>query len=112
MKLDFFAKNARDVVLEVEVNPSKAASFEEDYRSIAGSAPVLGVGYQHQPNKWGIEPRIYFNSDVDLLDNFAALGISVEVAERRPYRERWKYRVNNSDFFWGLVKSGYRLGEN
>jgi len=111
MKVDFFKQGATDVFLEVEVPPQRADKFESAYLNIAGEPAVLGTGYQHQPNKWGAEYRIYFNQESDMFDDFANLGIDVEQGAR-PYRETRKYRVNNEAFFWALVKAGYRLGAN
>lgn len=111
MDVDFFKNNASDVLLEVEINPDIAAAFENEYAERTGQTPESGPNYQHQPNKWGGEYRIYFNSEHDLLDEFAALKIDVEQGHR-PYRGHLKYRVNNQAFFWALVAAGYRLGEN
>ncbi|WP_141638669.1 hypothetical protein [Halomonas sp. KM-1] len=110
MDIDFF-NQAKDVFLEAEVNPDRAAAFEQKCTELTGAPPILGEGYQHQPNKWGSELRAYFNSDVDLFDEFAAIGIEVEHGAR-PYRENRRYRVNNAQFVWELLGRGYRLGEN
>ena len=110
MNIDFF-KNATDVVLEVEVNPNAAARFESRYSDITGLTPRLGEGYQHQPNKWGLEVRVYFNSETDMSDEFTDIDVYVEHGDR-PYRNRWLYRLNDRDFFWSLVEAGFRLGEN
>lgn len=111
MNIDFFRDSVIDFVLEVEVNPDNASTFEEWYIGATEESPVLGEGYQHQPNKWGKECRIYFNSDSDLIDEFANIDVDVETGAR-PYRSRWQYRVNNCEFFESLIHSGYRLGEN
>jgi hypothetical protein len=111
LNVDFFIQNTNGALIEAEVNPSGAASFEADYLAITGNQPILGVGYQHQTNKWGTECRIYFNCDTDLNDQFSALGIDVEQGAR-PYRNEWKYRVNNNEFFWALIRAGYKLGRN
>ncbi len=111
MNIEFFIKDATDVVLEVEVKPSAAAQFEESYRSITSLTPKLGEGYQHQANKWGCETRVYFNSKIDISDEFASIDINVEQGAR-PYRKNCIYRVNDQDFFWALVEAGYRLGTN
>lgn len=110
MNIGFFT-GATDVVLEVEVNPNAADRFETRYQAITGTLPELGNGYQHQENKWGLEVRVYFNSEVDMSDEFTTIDVHVEQANR-PYRKRWVYRVNDREFFWALVDAGYRLGEN
>lgn len=110
MDITFF-NVATDVVLEVEVPSSAAGRFEAEYQSKTGESPELGVGYQHQENKWGREVRVYFNSKVDLSDEFTLIDVHVEQGSR-PYRQRWVYRVNDRQFFWALVEGGYRLGEN
>lgn len=111
MDIKFFTKNARHVLLEVEVNPNQMDKFKADYFDATEIHPVAGPHYQQQPNKWGTEYRIYFNCDIDLTNEFSKLNIHVEQAERL-YREEWKYRVNNKDFFWALIRAGHRLGKN
>jgi len=110
MDTEFF-RDASDIVLEIEINPRGALRFENRYEDVTGERPVLGVFYQHQPNKWGMECRVYFNSSKDLSDEFTSLDIYVEEGIR-PYRDKWKYRTNDREFFWGLIDQGYRLGEN
>ena len=113
MNIDFFIKNATDFFLEVELNPEHAKEFEEKYHSIANEKPILGNGYQHQPNKWGTECRVYFNSKNrnNLNHEFSLLNINIDQG-RRAYKDKYMFRVNNNDFFWALVGKGYRLGEN
>lgn len=111
MDIDFF-KAATDVFLEVEVNPKAADKFEQKYQDLTGETPILGNGYQHQPNKWGLETRVYFNTQSDISDEFSAIGVYVEQSEKdRGYRDFWKYRTNDPNFFWALVRAGYRLGQ-
>lgn len=110
MKIDFIDKMT-DVLLEVEVNPSGASRFEDEYREITGDPPTPGSGYQQQKNKWGREVRVYFNSEENLKDEFTSIDVCVDHGQR-PYRDQWRYRTNNSDFFWELVRRGYRLGRN
>lgn len=110
MNVNFFGQ-AVDVFLEVEVPREKAAAFERRYYDITGVMPVLGAGYQHQSNKWALEARVYFNGTPRLLRDISLAGLGYE-AGRRPYHSRRAFRINSNEFFWSLVKSGYRLGEN
>ncbi|WDK30858.1 hypothetical protein [Xanthomonas campestris] len=111
MNFDYFIKNVSDIFIEVEVHPEKASKFEADYYSLTGEYPVVGTGYQHQENKWGMECRIYFNSGIDLSDLVSSSGVNVEQGSR-PYRDERKFRINNNEFFWSLIRVGYRLGAN
>ncbi|MGP9807295.1 hypothetical protein ACT3TQ_01180 [Halomonas sp. AOP12-C2-37] len=110
MDVDFFSE-ASDVLLEVEVNKSHAAQFEDQYLATTGEHPSLGSGYQHQNNKWGGEYRIYFNADFNIIGALSDIGVHVEQGGR-PYRSSRRCRVNNKEFFWALVALGYRLGES
>jgi hypothetical protein len=110
MDVSFFSK-VSDVLLEVEINQNGATRFEKEYRDSTGVMPCIGLGYQHQNNKWGGEYRVYFNANLDVVDELEDKGIHVESGDR-PYRSSRTYRINNRDFFWSLVSSGYRLGEN
>lgn len=110
MDVNFFS-TAYDIFLEVEINVNSATRFETEYREFTGETPSVGVGYQHQNNKWGGEYRVYFNSSIDLIDKLAEEDIYVESRDR-PYRSSRNYRINNREFFWALINAGYRLGEN
>jgi hypothetical protein len=110
MDVSFFS-DAQDVLLEVEINEDGVSRFESEYMEITGVTPRIGVGYQHQNNKWGAEFRVYFNADLDVTDELSDNGVHVE-SGGRPYRSSRTYRINNREFFWSLVNSGYRLGEN
>lgn len=110
MNIDFL-EHLQDVFLEVEVNPKGAAGFDAEYSEITGQIPSLGDGYQYQHNKWGRELRVYFNTTEDLEDDFISIDVYVEQGQR-PYRDEWHYRTNSSEFFWALVRLGYRLGQN
>ena len=99
-------------LLEVEVSPSRQTDFTERYRAATGTvvAPGDPPEFQVQNNKWGIECRIYFNSDV-VAHGFRSMGIHVE--EEMPYRSNYRYRVNDGKLWWTLVESyGFRLGVN
>lgn len=111
MNVSFFRANVTCSYLEAEVHPNGVDQFDTDYRQVTGEMPVIGQGYQRQPNKWGTECRIYFNCNGDLNDDFAVLGIDVEQGER-PYKQEWRFRVNNNEFFWALIRAGYKLGKN
>ncbi len=111
MNVSFFLENVAGVYLEAEVHPNGVEQFNANYSQITGREPIVGQGYQIQPNKWGTECRIYFNCNHDLNDDFLVLGIDVEQGAR-PYKQWWKYRVNNNDFFWELIRTGYKLGNN
>ena len=111
MNISFFSAKVTGAYLEAEVHPNGIRQFEADYFQITREMPVIGHGYQRQPNKWGTECRIYFNCNGDLNDEFTMLGIDVEEGSR-PYKQEWRFRVNNNEFFWALVRAGYKIGRN
>jgi NAD-dependent oxidoreductase involved in siderophore biosynthesis len=99
-------------LLEAEVSPNAQAPFEQRYQQATGQAVSPGAphDYQLQPNKWGAECRVYFNSHVVAMC-LRSLGIHVE--EGRPYRNTYRYRINVQDVWWELVENyGFRLGVN
>lgn len=98
--------------LEAAVSPSRATTFEERYREATGEvvSPGNPPEYQSQPNKWGAECRIYFNSP-HVAEQAEGMGLHVE--EGRPYKNAYRYRINNQELWWDLVESyGFRLGVN
>jgi hypothetical protein len=103
---------AGNTLLEAEVSTSRTAAFEQHYRSATGVDVTPGnpPEYQLQPNKWGAECRIYFNSQV-VFDQATALGMHVEGP--RPYNNQYSYRINSQELWWELVEQyGFRLGVN
>jgi len=65
---------AADTFLEAEVSNARTAAFENRYLAATGANVTPGnpSKYQLQPNKWGAECRIYFNSP-----SVAAIAISL-----------------------------------
>ena len=99
-------------LLEAEVAPAVRAPFEQRYLAATAVAitPGTPAEFQLQPNKWGAECRIYFNSHLVAM-GLRSLGVHVE--EGRPYRNNYRYRVNSQDLWWELVETyGFRLGVN
>lgn len=98
--------------LEAEVSDSKIATFRQRYLTATGDAVSPGnpPEFQHQPNKWGTECRIYFNS-ATVANDAIAMGMHVEGP--RPYRNNYQYRINSYELWWELVEDyDFRLGEN
>lgn len=103
---------AGDTLLEAEVSPSRTAAFEHRYQSATGVGVTPGhpVEYQLQPNKWGAECRIYFNSAAVAA---AATDLGLRVEGPRPYNNQYSYRINSQELWWELVETyGFRLGVN
>jgi hypothetical protein len=99
-------------LIEAEVSPSVQAAFQQRYHVATGTAITPGhpAEFQLQPNKWGAECRIYFNSHVVAMCA-RAQGLHVEVG--RPYRNNYLYRINSQDLWWELVENfGFVLGVN
>lgn len=106
-------QKSADLRLEAEVNPNRQKYFENKYSNVLGSKPIAGEtnGYQLQPNKWGVELRIYFNATQGTVDMLRALGFHIE--QGKPYQTKYEYRINNNDLWWKLVEDfGYKLGDN
>ena len=99
---------ARSGVFHAEVPQRHQAQFEEKYRNMTGCRPVLNkdkyfpIDVVRDYDKWGPELRIYlpdrddveFPQDVKLVSG-TALGTS---------------RINNNNYWWQLVRVGFRLG--
>lgn len=103
---------AGQTLLEAEVSPSRTTAFEIRYQAATGVAVTPGnpAEYQLQPNKWGAECRIYFNSAAVAAQATAA-GMHVEGP--RPYNNNYQYRINSQELWWDLVETyGFELGTN
>jgi hypothetical protein len=97
---------------EAEVAPKVQQRFQQRYRAATGLnvTPQNPPQYQSQPNKRAAECRIYFNSHVVAV-TAKSLGFNVKTGH--PYKDRYRYRINNNDLWWELVENyGFRLGTN
>jgi hypothetical protein len=103
--------DADDILLEAEVAPAMQAQFESNYAAITGTSPAGHQHYQSQPNKWGLECRVYFNAPPSVVADLHAAGYHVEDRDGG-YHGDYAYRINSVDLFWELVRRGYRLGPN
>lgn len=103
---------AGDTLLEAEVSNSRTASFESRYQTAAGVIVTPGnpPEYKLQPNKWGAECRIYFNSQT-VAAHATSLGMNIE--EPHTYNNQYAYRINSAELWWELVEEyGFQLGAN
>ena len=110
----FTRPGTHGLLLEAEVAGGSQERFENRYLKATGVniSPGDPVHYQHQPNKWGQELRVYFN-DPGMADCLTASGIRVEHGRSGYLSGEYEYRVNNNSFWWKLVEDhGLRLGLN
>jgi hypothetical protein len=108
MNIKIFNEHVKDLFLEVEATKQKSKEFETMYRERTGLSPIEGSGYQIQPNKWGLEFRVYFNTISGNLDGLSDCDVHIEKG-KRPYKSNYIFRINNPGLFWLLVDNGYRL---
>ncbi|MBV5306027.1 MAG: hypothetical protein J0652_04980 [Desulfobulbaceae bacterium] len=111
-KQDPYGFSIGNVLFEAEVAPTVQAAFQARYYKATGIniTPGNPPEFQRQPNKWGAECRIYFNSD-DAAKQASSKEIHVEGG--RPYHDNYQYRINNVDLWWELVEEfDFRLGFN
>jgi hypothetical protein len=106
--LGFLARHAE---FQAEVPPQARASFEENYYLSTGRRPTLHrdgyypIEIETTYDKWAPELRIYFPEYGGRLD----LPPEVEV---RPGNTEGALRINSNQFWWRLVRVGFRLGTN
>lgn len=106
----FLGYLAAHAELHAEVPPQSQPGFEENYLMLVGVRPKLHVD-NYFPihivttwDKWGPELRIYFpevKHNVDLPP-----GVDLKAGN-----EPGILRVNNNQFWWTLIKLGFRLGK-
>ena len=101
-----------EIFLEVEVVPSRSNEFITKYQTITGVNAKSSPYVQNQPDKWGLECRIYFNGNAKCISILNNHGHSVEVRSRKRYRDNYYHRVNSQKLFWWLINDGLRLGVN
>jgi len=112
--------------LEICITDKDRARFERLYLAATSETPNKEDGYwerdlHNKADAWGIEYRIYFKTVTPwLIESLNKIGvrveqpkhmIAIELGKHHPEHD-YKLRIANSDFFWQMVKYGYRLGEN
>jgi hypothetical protein len=110
----FAAQGSHGLLLQAEVAPGGQSAFEQRY--LAATSRNISPGsprhYQAQMNKWGAELRVYFD-DPGMAVSLAASGLPVEYGRRGYLAGKYRYRVNNNEFWWALVENhGLRLGSS
>ena len=107
----YLANPVRRADIHVELPPQREEEFRLEYQQLTGE-PLQLPGTQRPfyvwrptTNKWGIERRVYFFGDPQALPPLP--GITA-----RKGRLRGQWRINNRIFVPGLLKSGFRIGEN
>lgn len=111
---NFVKRGQFGLLFEAEVAPRGQSRFEKRYQSATGHVVTAGSTqhYQHQPNKWGTELRVYFN-DPGMAASLEAAGVHVEQRRKGYMAGQYQYRFNDSKLWWTLVeKYGLRLGVN
>ena len=99
---------ARRGEFHAEIPPKSQAPFEEKYRNMTGYRPVLHkdkyfpVDAVRDYDKWGLELRIYLPDRNDL-----EFPPDVELRSGTASRT---FRINNNNYWWQLVRVGFRLG--
>ncbi len=105
--LGFMSKRAE---FHAEVPPQSRARFEEHYRLFTGLRPLphenkyFPIETDDNYQKWGPELRIY----IPVPANFK-LVLPPEVLLRSS-PDPGVVRINSNDFWWQLVRVGFRLG--
>jgi hypothetical protein len=95
---------------QAEVPPQSQRGFEEQYLLVTGTRPTEhSQGYYPIQivtvwDKWGAELRIYFPQTNVIFD----LPPRVEI---RSGSAPGILRINNNQFWWQLVRVGFRLGK-
>jgi hypothetical protein len=106
----FLAHLCRSGDFQAEVPGHSSGSFEQKYFLEAGSRPVAHVnGYypisvQHQSEKWGPELRIYLPAP--------PVGIDLPPDVDLRQADGGLLRINNNNYWWSLVRIGFRLGRS
>ena len=99
---------ARSGEFHAEVPQKSRDAFEENYRNITGHRPILHkdkyfpIEVVKDYDKWGPELRIYFPDEDELV-----FPPSVQL---KPGHRPGTLRINNNDYWWQLVRVGFRLG--
>ena len=115
--LTYLNARKKKVWIEAEMRHKDKVRFDTKYISYTGltvpanssTLPYYVWSANAAPqDKWGIELRIYFVSDINIPAPLQALAKN----NSRYGYEQYDKRINNNSFIWQLFQNGYKLGQN
>lgn len=110
--IEYLSNPDKEVFIEAELHPRRRNSFEKEYQDFTGlSVPTVSnispyYVWGEETNKWGLELRLYFMSDENILEELENICVN---NSRHGY-EKYDKRINNNDFIYDLFKNGFILG--
>ncbi len=112
----YLANPIRNTHIEVEIPINAQMRFAADYSRLTGGIPLPLITntrpYYIWPagaDKWGIEVRMYFNSNNNLpLPLFNVLEPSK--IQTRPGYDMWDRRVSRKKNIYPLIEAGFVIG--
>ena len=110
----YLSNPAHRADIHVELRPEKEDEFRREYLELTGE-PLLLPGNERpfyigspETDKWGIQRRVYFCSDMDVMpEGKLPFGATV-----REGRTKGQWRINNKKFIPELFKHGFVIGNN
>lgn len=100
----------QEMLIECEMPGRRKPEFRARYGAASGHAPDEAY-MQTQENKFGIEYRIYFNANDEVVEGLGNEGFNVSTSERG-YLDQYRCRINSEELFWVLISQGRHLGVN
>ena len=107
-------RNSGKIWIEAEMSNGSKRKFDTRYKTLTGaSVPIISSSYPYyvwapDANKWGVELRVYFQSD-DTMPNCLQ---NIVTDNGRSGYEGYNARVNSNEVIWELFANGFILGGN
>ncbi len=95
-------------LIEAEVKDTQVLSFKKTYKELTGSENIDSTHFHSIPNKWGIELRVYYNSN----DKTPSEVLSLSTSNSRSGFTAYNKRINNNEIIFELFKKGFKIGVN
>lgn len=112
----YLASPRRSTNIEVEMHPKRQGRFITDYAkwthnhrlpSLTNVAPYYV--YKEDANKYGLQMRVYFNSDSNIPDCLNDLLEPKQTLSRHGY-DNWNRRISRTHYVTRLLEVGFVLG--
>lgn len=106
----YLKKKKSDCLIEAEVRESDVSKFKSKYKTLTGVDLSTSSHFYKIPDKdkWGIELRLYYNSD----GNTPSSVLSISTKSNRAGFEQYNKRLNSNEVIYKLFENGFVIGVN
>lgn len=116
--IGYLANPVRGTNIEVEMPERRQATFIPEYAALTNNYPLPQdttcapyYVYTNNPNKYGLEARVYFDSNENLPQTLYDM-LEPRKVQNRPGYEEFKRRISKKEHVFPFLEKGFVLGRS